>query len=105
MSIPAHLTMLATTGSVIVLAFPWRFSRISGVHCPVPQATPFLFPNIGSLGMTSQEMAQYLQEKAKVIVQSGSTFGPPGEGHIRINFATALPMLKEALDRIEKALL
>ena len=82
-----------------------RFSRISGVHCPVPQATPFLFPNIGSLGMTSQEMTQYLQEKAKVIVQSGSTFGPPGEGHIRINFATALPMLKEALDRIEKALL
>jgi aspartate/methionine/tyrosine aminotransferase len=83
----------------------WRFSRISGVHCSVPEGTPFLFPNIRSLGMTSLEMTRYLQEKARVIVQSGSAFGPAGEGHVRINFATALPMLTEALDRIEEALL
>lgn len=82
-----------------------RLRAIPGIWCPVPQATPFLFPNITSFGMTSEDMTRFLQEKARVIVQNGAEFGPPGEGHIRINFATAYPVLKEAMDRIEKALM
>jgi aspartate aminotransferase len=82
-----------------------RLRAIPGIWCPVPQATPFLFPNITSFGMTSENMTRFLQEKARVIVQNGAEFGPPGEGHIRINFATAYPVLKEAMDRIEKALM
>jgi aspartate aminotransferase len=81
-----------------------RLSRIPGVWCPVPEATPFLFPNIASFGMTSKEMTGHLKDKAKVIVMDGAEFGPPGEGFIRINFATAHSILKEAMDRIEKAL-
>ncbi len=49
-------------------------------------------------------MTKYLREEAGVIVQSGAAFGPPGEGHIRINFATSHSLLKEAFDRMEKAL-
>jgi aspartate/methionine/tyrosine aminotransferase len=81
-----------------------RLSAISGVRCPMPQATPFLFPNLASFGMTGQEMTDHLQKSARVIVDNGARYGPPGEGHIRINVGTALPVLKEALDRIEKAL-
>jgi aspartate/methionine/tyrosine aminotransferase len=81
-----------------------RLSSIPGVRCPVPEATPFLFPNIGSFGMTSQQMTEHLKQKAKVIVMDGSEFGPPGEGFIRINFATAQPILAEAMDRIEAAI-
>ena len=54
--------------------------------------------------MTSQEMTRYLEEHARVIVQDGANFGPPGEGHIRLNFATAQPVLREAMNRIERAL-
>jgi len=82
-----------------------RLSQIPGIICPVPQATPFLFPDISSFGKTSEEITQYLQKEAKVIVQNGTEFGPPGEGHIRINFATAHSVLKEAFDRMEQALL
>jgi aspartate aminotransferase len=82
-----------------------RLSAIPGVWCPVPQATPFLFPNLASFGMTSQEMTRHLEESAKVVVQNGAEFGPHGEGYIRINFATAYPVLREAFDRIEKALI
>ena len=82
-----------------------RLLAIRGVWCPVPQATPFLFPNLASFGMTSQEMTRHLEENAKVIVENGAEFGPPGEGHIRINFATAYPVLKEAFYRIEKVLM
>ena len=81
-----------------------RFSAIQGVHCPAPQATPFLFPDLASFNMTGQEMARYLEEHARVIVLNGAYFGPPGEGHVRINFATAQPVLTEAIDRIEGAL-
>jgi aspartate/methionine/tyrosine aminotransferase len=81
-----------------------RLSRIPEVWCPEPEATPFLFPNIASFGMTSKEMCEYLRDEAKVIVMDGAEFGPPGEGFIRINFATAHPVLKEAMDRMEGAL-
>ena len=82
-----------------------QLAKIPGIECPVPQATPFLFPDLSSFGMTSKEMTQYLEQNAKVIVQDGAEFGPPGEGHVRINFATAYPVLKEAIGRIEKALM
>jgi bifunctional pyridoxal-dependent enzyme with beta-cystathionase and maltose regulon repressor activities len=55
--------------------------------------------------MTSQDMTEYLKENAKVIVHNGAAYGPPGEGHIRLNVCTAYSVLKEAFDRIEKALM
>lgn len=80
-----------------------RLTRIPEIRCPVPQATPFLFPNIAAFGLTSREMTEYLEKEAKVIVQNGAAYGPPGEGHIRINVATSRAVLKEAFDRLEKA--
>ena len=82
-----------------------RLSKIPGIQCPVPQATPFLFPKIASFGMTSQEIAEYLKKNAKVIVHNGAAYGPPGEAYIRINVGTAYSVLREAFDRIEKALI
>ncbi|MBW1722914.1 MAG: pyridoxal phosphate-dependent aminotransferase [Deltaproteobacteria bacterium] len=81
-----------------------RLSAIPGVNCHVPEATPFLFPNISSFGKTSEEMVRYLKNEAKVIVVAGTDFGPHGEGYIRINFATDRKTLEEAFDRIEKTL-
>jgi aspartate/methionine/tyrosine aminotransferase len=81
-----------------------RLSAMPGVWCPKPLATPFLFPNIASFGMSSKEMTEYLRERARVIVMDGKEFGLPGEGFVRMNIATAHSVLKEAMDRIEKAL-
>ena len=39
-----------------------------------------------------------------VAVRSGPEFGPSGEGHIRLSFATSLQNLEEGLDRIETVL-
>jgi len=81
-----------------------RLSRISGISCPMPQATPFLFPDVSGLGMTGKQATELLREKAKVIVMDGAEFGPPGENHVRINFATSRQVLREAFDRMEKTL-
>jgi aspartate aminotransferase len=37
-------------------------------------------------------------------VRSGPEFGPSGEGHIRLSFATSLQNLEEGLDRVETVL-
>ena len=34
----------------------------------------------------------------------GNVFGPSGEGHVRCSYATALPLLEEALERIGRFL-
>lgn len=81
-----------------------RLSQVPGVWCPVPQATPFLFPDLSSFGMTSEAVARYLKDEARVIVHNGAKYGPPGEGFIRINVGTTHSLLKEAFDRIEEAL-
>ena len=69
-----------------------------------PQATPFFFPYIGHFGLSSLKFADFLKQKAKVVVNSGEMFGPGGEGFIRINFATSFSILNEAFLRIEKAI-
>jgi len=81
-----------------------RLARIPGVWCPRPQATPFVFPNLAVFGMTSQQLTEYLEKEARVIVESGCDFGPHGEGHVRMNVATAPSVLEKAFDRIEGAL-
>lgn len=81
-----------------------RLNKMPGVTCHRPQATPFLFPDFSAFGLTSDKMTEYLREEARVILNSGSGFGLPGEGYARINTATSKDVLAEAFDRIEAAL-
>lgn len=50
----------------------------------------------------ADELCRYLLEKAQVALVPGSAFGNPE--CIRISYAASDDTLKEALDRIEKAL-
>lgn len=83
-----------------------RLNSIDGVSCRTPEGTYVLFPNITAFGMSSEEMADYLLKEAKVAVVPGAAkwFGPGAEGHIRLCFSTSHEIVKEALNRIEKAL-
>ena len=80
-----------------------RLNAIDGVRCLRPEGTYVLFPDITSFHMSSQEMTDELLQKARVAVVPGTPafFGPGGEGHIRICFATSREVLQEGLDRIE----
>jgi aspartate/methionine/tyrosine aminotransferase len=81
-----------------------RLSGIPGLKCHRPEATPFLFPDIRTFGLPSQDLAKHLLERGKVVVQPGWQFGPGGEGFIRLNLATSWDILGEALGRMERAL-
>lgn len=74
---------------------------IPGVDMLSPQGAFYAFPRIASR-LSSDEMAARFAE-AGVMVRSGSEFGPSGEGHVRLSFATDHASLKDGLRRFETA--
>ena len=77
---------------------------IKGINIVRPQGAFYLFADISSFGMTSEQFATYLLEEAEVAVVPGSAFGQCGEGCIRMSYANSLHNLKRAVSRIAKAL-
>ena len=67
-----------------------------------PRGAFYAFPRISSTGLTSDEFTERLLVEEKVAVVPGSAFGPSGEGHVRMCYATAYEQLEEALVRIER---
>jgi cystathionine beta-lyase len=47
---------------------------------------------------------QYFLQHAKVALSAGADFGEPGQGHVRLNFATSEEILAEILGRLSGAL-
>ncbi|OYZ70028.1 MAG: aspartate aminotransferase [Methylophilaceae bacterium 17-43-7] len=90
-----------------------RFNAMPGLSCLMAGGAFYAFPdaraaianlfNAGKITETTDmAFAEYLLEKFDVAVVPGSAFGV--EGYFRISFATSMDNLREALDRIEKAL-
>jgi aminotransferase len=71
-----------------------------GLTCPEPGGAFYAFPSIRASGLSSQDFAEQLLNEQKVAVVPGDVFGPSGEGHVRCSYATALPLLEQALERI-----
>ena len=71
-----------------------------GLPVPEPRGAFYMFPDISSTGLTSEEFATQLFQKHSVAVVPGSVFGLGGEGHIRCCYATAIDKIKIAMDRI-----
>jgi cystathionine beta-lyase len=44
------------------------------------------------------------RERGKVMLNEGATFGPGGEGFVRLNFGCPRSLLTEGLERMRKAL-
>ncbi|GHJ42219.1 hypothetical protein Sm713_78280 [Streptomyces sp. TS71-3] len=75
-----------------------RLSGLPGVVVEVPRGAFYAFPRIRS-GLSAEEMATRLAAGG-VLVRSGSEYGPSGEGHVRLSYATSLELLDEGLDRL-----
>ena len=78
--------------------------REIGLDCPEPGGAFYAFPSIRTSGLDSETFAERLLHTQRVAVVPGNVFGAPGEGHIRCSYATALPLLEEALERISRFL-
>jgi aminotransferase len=67
-----------------------------------PRGAFYAFPDIRSTGLTSDEFTERLLVEEQVAVVPGSAFGPSGEGHVRMCYATAYEQLEEAIVRIAR---
>lgn len=73
-----------------------------GLKVPEPTGAFYMFPDITSTGLTSEEFATQLFQKYNIAVVPGSVFGEGGEGHIRCCYATDINKIKIALERIKE---
>jgi len=79
-------------------------NSIKGITCKKPCGAFYVFPNITGTGMKSQELSDYLLNKAGVAVLPGTAFGAYGEGYLRLSFANSVENIKKALNRISEAI-
>ncbi len=71
---------------------------------PAPlEATYLLWLDCRKMGMTGKELHEFFVLNAGVGMNEGSTFGPGGEGFMRMNIACSRKTLVKAMEKIEAA--
>ena len=68
-----------------------------------PEGSYLAWLDCRALGLAPNPHRFFL-ERAKVGLSAGPNFGPPGEGFVRLNFATSRALLTRALEQMAKAL-
>lgn len=76
------------------------FNRI-GLPTHLPHGAFYIFPDIRSTGLSSDEFCERLLEEEKVACVPGTAFGAAGEGFIRVSYAYSIEHIKEAIERID----
>ncbi|MCU0363024.1 MAG: PatB family C-S lyase [Bacteroidales bacterium] len=87
----------------IALAEDYFRERIPEIIPVSPEATYMMWLDCRKLELDPGQMRKFFIEKAGVGMNEGSSFGPGGEGFMRMNLATTFKTVEKALDSIEKA--
>lgn len=77
-------------------------NSIPGIVCQKPQGAFYVFPNIKSFGLSSEEIARRLLDEAGVAVLAGTDFGLGGSGYLRLCYATSMDVIERALEKMQK---
>ncbi len=78
--------------------------RQAGLDCYEPKGAFYVFPDIRSTGLTSEDFCERFLRAERVAVIPGSAFGPGGEGFVRMCYAASMENLNEALVRLRRFL-
>jgi LL-diaminopimelate aminotransferase len=74
-----------------------------GLPATPPQATPYIWARVPE-GHSSESFTELVLAEAGVVVSPGPSFGPSGEGYVRISLTVADERLEEAANRIATSL-
>ena len=66
-------------------------------------ATYLAWVDFSGTGLTPDDVAAAVRDRARIFASPGQQFGPGGETWLRFNFATPRPLLEQALGRLEDA--
>jgi LL-diaminopimelate aminotransferase len=74
-----------------------------GLPASPPQATPYIWARVPA-GYSSATFTELVLEEAGVVVSPGPSFGPSGEGFVRLSLTVPDERLQEAAQRIASSL-
>ncbi len=90
-----------------------KLNGIPGISCLLPEGAFYAYPNVsgligkktidGKILNNDTEIVEWLLDSAEVAAVPGNAFGL--EPFFRVSYATSIELLKEAMSRIEKAVL
>jgi LL-diaminopimelate aminotransferase len=74
-----------------------------GLPAKPPRATPYIWARVPD-GYSSESFTELILEEAAVVVSPGPSFGPSGEGYVRVSLTVSDERLEEAARRIASSL-
>jgi len=78
-------------------------SKVPEIVPVLPEATYMIWLDCRKLGMTGKELQDFFVKSAGVGMNEGSSFGPGGEGFMRMNVGCQRETVVRALEKIGKA--
>ena len=79
-------------------------NQIPGVHCEMPEGAFYAWTNFEIPGMDSNQVCEFIMEKAKVVGVPGVSCGDKTGSRIRFSFAAADDQLAQAVKNIAAAM-
>ena len=73
-----------------------------GIECFEPRGAFYVFPYIGSFGLSSEEFCEKFLLEENVAIIPGTAFGLGGDGFARLCYASSLDNIKEAVNRLAR---
>jgi len=80
-------------------------SRLPGISMAKPEGTYLAWLDCRGAGLPKDDPYSFFLERAKVALNDGTTFGRPGRGFVRLNFACPRSILTEGLERMRRSLM
>jgi aspartate/methionine/tyrosine aminotransferase len=81
-----------------------ELKKVNNISFPYPRGAFYIFVNIKKYSSDSHNFAKKLLSAKKVAVAPGVTFGPSGEGYVRLSYTNTVNNIKEGIKRIREFL-
>jgi aspartate/methionine/tyrosine aminotransferase len=82
--------------------FTHDLNQVSGFRCAPPEGAFYAWVNVADTGASAEEACRIMLEEAGVAAIPGAAFGLAGKDFLRFSFASSLPTLREAIERIHQ---
>ena len=87
----------------ILFADQFLREELPSVKMILPEGSFLLWLDFRATGLSHEQIQEKLLHEAKLGLNSGTDFGPEGEGFFRMNIGCPLETVKEGLERLKKA--
>lgn len=77
--------------------------NLSAIKLVEPEGTYLIWLDCRGLGLPEEELEHLIVQEAKLWLDAGAMFGAAGEGFERVNIACPRAVVKEAMERLNKA--